>query len=371
MEISNELVPMVVKLSSDTLHKVNNEVHLLRDPECYALVLQFYDGICQWEEDSSTPVLHIGWAKHIISSLAKFEAQAREHLELVVEGLDSSDEEEEPEEPVQEDKPEPMETEVNGTAKEEPPKRRGRPPRNRKVSESRKTKSSKEEDGQEELCKTRSQENRVKFANGKSEEDQIKNTIQELESKVQAESQEEVINPNIDALAKACGESILNPEYLISGGEPFAANNQTNTTTATVTSTNRVCTPITVDFKEFLSSKSNGSPFGGMTMDSMLKAESPADMLICKNHTRPDSVHSDAAANGDDDSLLDSTLMVSPRITLSSSKMKGLKHLLTAEKLNASAIKLQLTAQSVTLPKHSKNLADFDLGSRRKRARRE
>ena len=107
-------------------------------------------------------------------------------------------------------------------------------------------------------------------------------------------------------------------------------------------------------------------------MDSMLKAESPADMLICKNHTRQDNENADAGANGeDDDSLLDSSMVVSPRITLHSCKMKGLKHLLTSEKLNASAIKLQLTAQSVTLPKHSKNLAEFDLGSRRKRLRRE
>ncbi len=34
----------------------------LQDPECFAHLLRFYDGICKWEEGSPTPVLHVGWA---------------------------------------------------------------------------------------------------------------------------------------------------------------------------------------------------------------------------------------------------------------------------------------------------------------------
>ena len=33
---------------------------ILKDADCYSHLLQFYDGLCSWEEDSATPVLHTG-----------------------------------------------------------------------------------------------------------------------------------------------------------------------------------------------------------------------------------------------------------------------------------------------------------------------
>lgn len=45
---------------------------LLQDPQCLASLLRFYDGLCAWEEDSPTPVLHIGWAKPLVSTIGKF-----------------------------------------------------------------------------------------------------------------------------------------------------------------------------------------------------------------------------------------------------------------------------------------------------------
>lgn len=59
-----------------------------------------------------------------------------------------------------------------------------------------------------------------------------------------------------------------------------------------------------------------------------------------------------------------------PTVTLYSQKMKGLKDLLLAEKLNTHAISLHLTAQSqVQIGKKGRN--DVDVGNRPKRTRRD
>lgn len=54
----------------------------LSDPECYANLLQLYDGICEWEEGSSKPVLHIVWANHMAYSISKFDLKARENVNI-------------------------------------------------------------------------------------------------------------------------------------------------------------------------------------------------------------------------------------------------------------------------------------------------
>ena len=106
-----------------------------------------------------------------------------------------------------------------------------------------------------------------------------------------------------------------------------------------------------VDFSELLSSRSNGSPFPGMTMDSMLKADSPADLMLCSNR--------DLA-----------------KVTFHSQKMAGLRKLLTsAEKFNSSAIRLQLTAQSQVHIKHAvhskRSSESYEYSALKKRSRRE
>ena len=42
------------------------------------LSFSFYDGICLWEEDSPTPVLHSWWARYFSGVLSRFTAQVRE-----------------------------------------------------------------------------------------------------------------------------------------------------------------------------------------------------------------------------------------------------------------------------------------------------
>ena len=53
---------------------------LLHNPQCFFDLLQFYDGLCSWEEDSSTPVLHIGWVKPMVKSFMSFDFNIRSKI---------------------------------------------------------------------------------------------------------------------------------------------------------------------------------------------------------------------------------------------------------------------------------------------------
>lgn len=44
---------------------------------------RFYDGICKWEEGSQTPILHIGWAKPLVSTISKFDAEVRSQVHII------------------------------------------------------------------------------------------------------------------------------------------------------------------------------------------------------------------------------------------------------------------------------------------------
>ncbi|XP_029141176.1 menin isoform X2 [Protobothrops mucrosquamatus] len=63
----------------------------LQDPECFAHLLRFYDGICKWEEGSPTPVLHVGWATFLVQSLSRFDGTVRQKVTLVSRDLDAND----------------------------------------------------------------------------------------------------------------------------------------------------------------------------------------------------------------------------------------------------------------------------------------
>jgi len=72
MEINNELIPHILKADEN----------LLIDPEVFGSLLHFYDGLCRWEEDSSTPVLHTGWVKPIIKCFSSFDHGVRSRLQI-------------------------------------------------------------------------------------------------------------------------------------------------------------------------------------------------------------------------------------------------------------------------------------------------
>ncbi|XP_044126680.1 menin [Bufo gargarizans] len=87
-DIANDLLPNILK---EEALSDNPAGSALQDPLCFANLLRFYDGICKWEEDSPTPVLHVGWATFLVQSLGRFDSQVRQQVTLV--NSDSANEE--------------------------------------------------------------------------------------------------------------------------------------------------------------------------------------------------------------------------------------------------------------------------------------
>lgn len=341
---------MMKHVASENASRIHH-TSISYDPQCYSNFLRFYDGICEWEEDSKTPVLHITWAKQLVNSLSRFDPTVRKLIHLKSESgeessssSESEDESEEEKEIVQDE--------------------------NRNQKKAKKSKRNDKNDN----------ENKDKNMNGQNDGEQIKtiSDIEELVSKVEDDSQSEP-NPNIEALAQACSESILNPEYLLGSGEPFTA-----VSTASVVTTS---SDTRVDLQEFLSTKSNGSPFMGMSVDSMLKAESPSDMMMYKKQQltngvvtsvsqcspTPISPHTSPIPDLDPtpEPVEEKIIFEPVTLCLKSHKMLGLRKIFTSVKCNYSAIQLQLTAQSQVHFKNHKRSTEFDLAMARKRPRRE
>ncbi|XP_014663754.1 PREDICTED: menin-like [Priapulus caudatus] len=179
--------------------------------------------------------------------------------------------------------------------------------------------------------------------------------LDSLATRLAADNNGGDVNPNIAALAAACGEAILNPDYLLGSGDGAAPFTD-------------AAAPDLLDFLSNSKGAANGGHFVGLSVDSMLEAESPPQST---GTSRPASeLSSHSSCNGGGGSTR------TPQVVLRSHKMWGMKELLTAPgKLNASAISLQLTAQSqVDVPRKAKSSKEFDysmLGSSRKRAKRD
>lgn len=216
---------------------------ILKDPECFAHLLRFYDGICQWEEGSQTPVLHIGWAKPLVNTISKFDAEVRSQVAII-----------------EHDFPNDGDENCNSV-------------QSKVVDANRKE-------------------------NGKSINDPESNNL----------------HPGIRELTAACGEKLLNRDFLLQGGgEPFIGDSEVLSVCSAVDNEN--------------------------VFESILSESQP------------------------------------PRIILSSEKMKGLKNLLLGEKLNTHAISLQLTAQSQVQVGGKKSAlrdtSEIGINVRSKRSRRE
>ncbi|KAM4722126.1 menin [Rhinophrynus dorsalis] len=80
-DIANDLLPNLLK--EEAVISDSPSLSALQDPLSFANLLRFYDGICKWEEDSPTPVLHVGWATFLVQSLGRFEAQVRQQVTLL------------------------------------------------------------------------------------------------------------------------------------------------------------------------------------------------------------------------------------------------------------------------------------------------
>lgn len=87
-DVANDVIPNLLKEAAsaephgDKAPPSPGGLSALQDPECFAHLLRFYDGICRWEEGSPTPVLHVGWATFLVQSLGRFDGQVRQQLRL-------------------------------------------------------------------------------------------------------------------------------------------------------------------------------------------------------------------------------------------------------------------------------------------------
>ncbi|KAL7978297.1 hypothetical protein Chor_014836, partial [Crotalus horridus] len=81
-DVANDIIPNLLKEASPS----QTGGSALQDPECFAHLLRFYDGICKWEEGSPTPVLHVGWATFLVQSLSRFDGTQLHNIKYNTEG---------------------------------------------------------------------------------------------------------------------------------------------------------------------------------------------------------------------------------------------------------------------------------------------
>ena len=173
--------------------------------------------------------------------------------------------------------------------------------------------------------------------------------------------------PTLEELTVACGEKILNPDFLLHGGlVPFTTEPTSDEAEVALFKEEKVEDVAEIE-KEI---KVDKEPKVETSFSPILPSPSSVDAA-------PDEDTNDTNNNGKTDVYDDyeSHLPKRPVISLTSQKMKGLKELLLAEKMNSNAISLQITAQSqVHVGKKSRNsINEPEIGEnqRPKRSRRE
>lgn len=323
LDIANEHIPQIMKTESSG-HSAKS---ILRDPHCFANLLRFYDGICQWEEGSHTPILHIGWAKQLCYTISKFDYDIRSQVKIIIRSDYGDDN-----------------NNKNQSIDVEP-----------KVIEAPKL---------EPLVKSPT--------NG------------------EVKTNEFPMLPSLEELTVACGEKILNPDFLLHGGgvpftEPSIDDGEAKTNgnhekkdDAVIKSEESMKSP---RIEEKVFSPAQREALASPQSIASPQLASPSTASVDDNRSEvmksEEDQSNDTNNNGKPESYDDFEILTPKRpiITLKSRKMKGLKDLLLAEKLNTNAISLQITAQS-HIGKKSRssgmglddNVAD---GSRPKRTRRE
>ncbi|KAH8377248.1 hypothetical protein KR093_004458 [Drosophila rubida] len=271
LDIANELIPYVMKTESSG-HSARS---ILRDAEVFANLLRFYDGICQWEEDSLTPILHIGWAKPLVNNITKFDYDIRSQVVIKL--------------------PEDLEAE-------------------------------------EAAKKAAAAVAAAAAAAAEEGNNNNNNTVVKKDEKPKSE-----LPTTLADLTAACGEKILNPDFLLQGGgQPFADQKQQTV----ADNADKEATTITTT--------SNG---GSAAQSPPIEAEHKEAKLE-ENNSGTNSNSKNVVVVEQATPIVDDydpfeIMLKRPVITLYSQKMKGLKDLLLAEKLNTHAISLQVTAQSV------------------------
>lgn len=293
--------------------------------------MRFYDGICQWEEGSQTPILHIGWAKQLCFSISKFDYDIRSQVKIIIKSDYDDDN------------------------------------NNKKSDLTVDSEQQKKNDGlKQEPLKSPTSNGDVK-----SNEFPI----------------------SLDELTAACGEKILNPDFLLhGGGVPFTeptsddSEEKANGHLDKKEILQKESTKIDISNNSIKSPKSDEKVLSPAQKDiasphsiASPQLASPSSASVDDNKSEVLKLEEDQSndTNNNGKAVEDFDAPKRPIISLRSRKMKGLKDLLLAEKLNTNAISLQITAQSHIGNKKSRSsmpgnndetVAD---GSRPKRSRRE
>lgn len=252
---------------------------------------RFYDGLCLWEQGSATPILHIGWVKPLVTTISRFDFEIRSQV-IIQCAKDEYDV-----------------NEANTSIRSENNNNNNN---NNDISMAPAAQDTGDKEKKLKNCDD---------SNDKSET--VRTTL-------------------VEALTAACGEKILNPDFLLQGGgRPFADQQaksercdesekqllllaQTSPRhISEATAAAAACTES--NDKQVNEIKTEAKPIENVDLKSAIPTSGP----VFKE-------------TSDEDIIIPKR----PEITLYSQKMKGLKELLLAEKLNTHAISLQLTAQS-------------------------
>lgn len=272
---------------------------------------RFYDGICFWEQGSTTPILHIGWVKPLVTTISRFDGEIRSQV-IIHCAKDNDDG-----------------SGTNATLRSE-------------------------NNNNDVISKLPSQENET------------------MPPKVNGAQDGETSNEKppvtvrttlVEALTAACGEKILNPDFLLQGGgRPFADQQIKSEQT---------------DEKEkqlLLLAQTSPRRCDEASAESNVKGVNDAKAIDSKDTSEEQKPAIPSTGpifkeTADDEIIVPKR----PEIILYSQKMKGLKDLLLAEKLNTHAISLQLSAQSQVqiAGKKNRSIGAINYASGTKRSRRE
>lgn len=286
----------------------------------------FYDGICQWEEGSPTPILHIGWAKPLVTTISRFDCDIRS--QVIIELARDSDD-------------------VHKCADA--------------VSLAERAAAVAEHD---EDAGVEADVGATRTSVHSDEANNNNNTINNGSS-VAAEGSKlagpVVSTPvisSLEALTAACGEKILNPDFLLQGGnQPFADQLQPKHSDDEDDGSGG-CNDIDLHHNNHhhlhvnaMHALKRDEPAVRSPKPPPSPAPSPPSApqhgdCVNKSTTIPAVLAAPTIMVPTYTPPLDIIEPVRPMITLYSRKMKGIRDLLVAEKLNTHAISLQVTAQS-------------------------
>lgn len=238
--------------------------------------------MCLWEQGSATPILHIGWVKPLVTTISRFDFEIRSQV-------------------------------IIHCAKDE-----------YDVNEANTSIRS-------ENNNNNNNNNDISLAPTQEAGDKKPKTCEDSNDK-----SETVRTTLVEALTAACGEKILNPDFLLQGGGRPFADQQAKSERCDESEKQLLLLAQT--------SPRHNSEASAETNDKQvneIKTEAKQIENVDSKLTIPSSgpVFKETS---DEDIIIPKR----PEITLYSQKMKGLKELLLAEKLNTHAVSLQLTAQS-------------------------